>query len=219
MVRRNAKRGIKVAARRHRPGARTGSGARNSNPYARRSRKSKARAGHRRLSRETAAKRQLEALNQAAVKDFENAARYFQKQKYDKAREIFADLVNAPAREVAARARVHLQLCEQKLNSTGKRAAAKTAEDFYNLGVIQLNARALDQAIEYLSQADKLAPNQEHIRYALAAARALQGSTDAALEHLSAAIELRPQNRIRARRDDDFTPLAEEPRFKQLVSS
>lgn len=165
-----------------------------------------------------AEKRHIEAQLFAAVKDFESAVLYFQKQKFDKAREIFQKLAKSPALEVAARARVHLRMCEQKLSSMGGVPGAKTAEDYYNLGVVEVNARAFDLAIEHLNKADKMAPNQEHIRYVLAAAHALQGNTDTALEHLSAAIELRPGNRIRARRDDDFRSLADDPRFKQLVN-
>jgi tetratricopeptide (TPR) repeat protein len=169
-------------------------------------------------AQETAQKRHIDAHYIAAVKDFEAAVRHFQKQKFDKAKEIFEKLVSSPALEVAARARVHLQLCEQKLGAAERAPAAKTAENYYNLGVMELNARSLDQAVEHLSKADKLAPNQEHIRYVLAAAHALQGNTNAALEHLSAAISLRPGNRIRARRDEDFRLLASDPRFKQLIS-
>ncbi len=160
-----------------------------------------------------------EARYLAAVREFKTAVRYFQMQKFKKAKEIFKELVNSPAREVAARARVHLRLCEQKLEPLSRPAAGKTVEDFYTLGVVELNVRNLDLAIEYLSKADKLAPDQEHIRYALAAAHSLQGNVDVALEHLSAAIALRPDNRFQARRDSDFQSVATDPRFKRLVSS
>ncbi len=168
-------------------------------------------------AQDAAQKRHIDPQYLAAVRDFETAVRHFQKQKFDKAKEIFEKLVSSPALEVAARARVHLQLCEQKLGAE-RGPAAKTAEDYYNLGVVELNARSLAQAVEHLSKADKLAPNREHIRYVLAAAHALQGNTGAALEHLSAAISLRPANRIRARRDEDFRLLASDPRFRQLTS-
>lgn len=168
-------------------------------------------------ARETAEKRRSDAPYLAAVKNFETAARYIQKQNYEKAQDILEKLVASPVSEVAARARVHLRLCEQRLKSLT--SELKTAEEFYNLGVSELNARNLDLAIEHLGKADKLAPNREHIRYAWAAAHALQGNADAALEHLKAAITLRPENRFHARHDEDFQPVAVDPRFKRLVSS
>lgn len=151
-----------------------------------------------------------------ALKSFGDAARYFRKKNYEKAQELFEKVAGSPARELAERARVHLSLCEQKLGAHGP--APKTAGDFYDLGVAKLNARAMEQAIEYLGKADKSAPDHEHIKYALAAAHAIQGNTDAALEHLRIAISLRPSNRYQARYDDDFQALASDPRFKRLVS-
>jgi len=164
---------------------------------------------------QNADKKRLDAQYQAAIRGFALAARAFQKQKYAKAKEILEKVANGPVREVAERARIHLRLCEQKLSRPA--AVLKTADDYYTLGVGALNARDLTVAIEHLTKAHKLKPNQEHVRYALAAAQALQGNVDAALGHLKEAIALRPANRIQARYDEDFQGLASDPRFKQLV--
>lgn len=151
-----------------------------------------------------------------AVSDFDAAVRHFQKERFDRAKEIFEKLALGPVIEVAARARVHLQLCEQRLK-TETAPVPKTAEDCYNLGLFELNAGRAEAALEHLAKADKLNPRQEYVLYALAAAHARLGNTDAALTHLSQAIELRPQNRHNARRDEDFQPLVHEPRFKKLT--
>jgi len=153
---------------------------------------------------------------QAALKSFTAAARHFHKQNYEKAQELFEKVASSEVRELAVRARVHLALCENKL---GRQAPApKSATDFYDLGVAELNARHLERAIEYLNKADKSTPDREHVQYALAAAHALQGSTDIAVAHLKAAIALRPGNRYQARYDEDFQPLATDPRFQRLIS-
>jgi tetratricopeptide (TPR) repeat protein len=86
------------------------------------------------------------------------------------------------------------------------------------MGIACLNARRLELAVEHLSKADKLRPNQDHVRYALAASHALLGTIDEALAHLEVALALRPENRIYARRDEDFLGLADDPRFRQLVN-
>lgn len=157
----------------------------------------------------------LDARYISAVRKFDEAARAFRSQKYGKARELFEKLASGEVREVAERARVHLQLCHQKLSAPAPRP--KNAEEYYTLGVGALNARNLRAAIEHLGKADKLAPNQEHIRYALATAHALEGNTGAALEQLKSAITLRPANRIQARHDEDLAGLAADPRFRHLV--
>jgi tetratricopeptide (TPR) repeat protein len=150
-----------------------------------------------------------------AVKNFEAGVRLFQKQNYERAKEVFEKLACGPAYEVANRAETYLRLCEQKLGR--KEAAPKTAADYYDVGVAQLNARDLERAIGSLNRADRLGPNQDHVRYALAAAHALLHNVDAALEHLKAAIGLRPANRFLARKDEDFRGLAADPRFRRLV--
>jgi tetratricopeptide (TPR) repeat protein len=151
----------------------------------------------------------------AAVRNFETGVRMFQKQNYERAREVFEKLLVGSTVEVRNRAQVYLHLCEQKLAQTGP--SPRTPEDYYHLGVAQLNARQVEAALENLTRANKLRPNQEHIRYALAAAHALAGNADAALEHLTAAIGLRPGNRYQASKDEDFHSLASDPRFARLI--
>ncbi len=152
---------------------------------------------------------------QAAVKAFAEAMQNFHRQKFGRAKEMFEKAAaNAPS-EIVARARVHIHLCEQKLSKPSR--APKTPEDFYNLGVAELNARDLQSAVEHLTKADKAAPKHDEILYALAAAQCLLGNTDMALEHLRAAIALRQENRFLAQHDDDFEPLRSDARFRPLI--
>lgn len=152
---------------------------------------------------------------QTAIKNFEIGVRAFQKQNYQRAAEIFEKLVQNDARDVAERAHVHLRLCRQR---TGRAAPhPKSADDFYALGVACLNARQFNMAVENLVKADKMKPRQEHIQYALAVSHSLGGNSDAAITHLEAAFTLRPENRIHARRDEDFQGLATDPRFRRLI--
>lgn len=152
----------------------------------------------------------------AAVRNFETGLQFEQRQNYRKAREVFEKLAAAAPADIADRARVHLRACNERLGANAP--APKTAGDFHVLGVAELNARDLDRAVEHLSKAQKLDPKREEIRYALAAAYAQKGASEEALEHLEAAIHLRPQNRYQARHDADFQPLAGNPRFVSLIS-
>ena len=152
----------------------------------------------------------------AAVRSFEAGLQLEQRQNYRKAREIFKKLVAEGPADVADRARVHLRACTDRAGA--KTTAPRTVGDYHVMGVAELNRRHLDRAVEYLSKARKLQPNREEIRYALAAAHALRGDHEEALQHLEAAIALRPQNRFQARHDADFQPLAGNPRFASLVS-
>ena len=151
----------------------------------------------------------------AAIKGFELAVQQFTKQNLEKAKPLFERLGASAYPEVADRARLYFRLCQQKLERSVP--APKTAADYYALGVAELNARNLDSAAEHLTKADKMQPKREHIRFALAAAYALQGNSEAALEHLKAAIQLRPGNAYQARHDEDFQSLRSHPAFRSLV--
>ena len=70
--------------------------------------------------------------------------------------------------------------------------------------------RLLENALE---RYDERAP----IFYNLACAEAQLGETDAALEHLRAALEERPSLAENARDDADFEPLRGDPRFAEIV--
>jgi tetratricopeptide (TPR) repeat protein len=152
----------------------------------------------------------------AAVRSFEAGLHLEQRRNFQKAREIFEKLVSTAPADIADRARVHVKACAERAGDVAK--PPKTAGEYHVLGVAELNLRELDRAVEHLSKAQKLEPKREEIRYALAAAYALQGNSEAALEQLKTAIALRPQNRFQARHDADFQPLAADPRFLSLLN-
>jgi tetratricopeptide (TPR) repeat protein len=153
----------------------------------------------------------------AAVHSFELGLQQVQRQNYRKAREIFEKLVATAPADVADRARVHLKACIDRLGAAAG-PAPKTANDYQVLGVAELNVGNLDRALEHLNQAQKLEPQREEIRYALAAAYSRKGDRDAALEHLKASITLRPENRFQARHDPDFEAIAGDEGFQALLS-
>jgi tetratricopeptide (TPR) repeat protein len=163
----------------------------------------------------TATRQKVDVPYQTAIRNFETGVRAFQKQDYHKAAEVFEKLINIDARDVAERAQVHLRLCRQRTRRPAR--APKSADEYYAVGVACMNARDLDRAIEHLDKADKLKPLQDHIQYALAVTHALGGNLDVAFVHLESAFALRPENRIHARRDEDFQGLAGDPRFRRLI--
>jgi tetratricopeptide (TPR) repeat protein len=163
----------------------------------------------------TPEKAQPDIQYQAAIKNFELGVRAFQKRNYEKAAEIFEKLAHSEFREVADRAHMHLRLCKQRVGRAAP--APKSADDYYTLGIGCLNAHQFGLAIEHLSKADRMKPHQDHIQYALAVSHSLGGNPDAAIAHLETAFTLRPENRIHARRDEDFHGLVADPRFRRLI--
>lgn len=139
--------------------------------------------------------------------------------EFEKAGRCFEDLVaeHADEPEIQERAKVLLHACEKKIQEKG-RTVLRSADDHYNVGIADLNRRALDSAVERLQHALKLMPKADHILYALATANALKGNRQQALDYLKQSIHYRGENRFLAARDTDFESLQDDPDFRQLVT-
>jgi len=153
---------------------------------------------------------------QQQLKLYEEAMRYFQQQKLHKAKQAFEKVRVGPSQELSDRALVHQRICEQRI-SRPPTPVLRTADQHYHQGVAMMNLGQWDEAREHLVKARKLSPTAEYVYYALAALDCLTGEADSALENLKIAIDFRAENRYRARNDEDFAFLQEDPRFTELL--
>jgi len=149
------------------------------------------------------------------LSSFEAAMKLFHARKLQEAREQFQTAAEGPERDVAQRARLHISMCDRRLQQAT--VALKSAEDYYNYGVALINARNIAEARAHLEKALAMSPGTDHIHYALALAQALSGDSINAFDNLKRAIELEPRNRIMARQDADFAPLANQSPFDVLL--
>ena len=134
---------------------------------------------------------------------YTEAIRLFNSQKFDRADALLQKAMEGPNRTLAHHAQIHSQICRKKL--APPEVDLKTAEDHYNYAVTMINARRLGEAAQHLEAAIRMAPEADHLHYALAAAEALRGNAQGAYERLKTAIQLQPRNRILARGDADFS--------------
>lgn len=153
---------------------------------------------------------------QAQLGFYEEALKYFQGQKFARAKQSLERVLEGPSKELRDRAQMHIRICDQRI-SREPAPAAKTAEDHYTQGVALMNLGRWDEAREHLDRARKAAPKADHIVYAMAALDCLTGEADSAMQNLKIAIQLRPENRYHARNDEDFSFLQEDPRFTELL--
>jgi len=153
------------------------------------------------------------APNQLA--SFESAMRLFHARQLREARELFAQAACGPERDVANRAQLHIAMCDRRLQQITPNL--RSAEDYYNYGVALINLRNVKEARAHLEKALEISPAADHIHYALALAQALDGDLANAHQNLKRAIELEPRNRLIARQDADFAPLASQPPFDALI--
>jgi tetratricopeptide (TPR) repeat protein len=153
--------------------------------------------------------------SQKQLASFESAMKQFHARRFKEARDLFHAATQGPERDIAHRARLHATICEGRLERAP--VNLQTAEEHYNYGIALLNTRKIDDARSHLEQALALAPEADHVFYALAAAQALSGDAAGAHEHLKRAIELDPKNRLMARQDGDFAALSSQTAFQTLL--
>jgi tetratricopeptide (TPR) repeat protein len=150
-----------------------------------------------------------------AVQNYEAGLRAMQEHKFDKAKPYLQKVVSGPSKELADRASVHLNACNQQT----ERAITqfKSPEEHYDYAVSLMNVGDYVSAREHLEKLSKQAPKADYVAYGLAALDCLTGHVEDSLRHLNNAIRLNPGLRFQARNDSDFQNLVEDPRFTELL--
>lgn len=150
-----------------------------------------------------------------AVQNHEAGLRAMQEHKFERAKSLFQKVVAGPSRELADRAAVHLNTCNQQLARASN--VFKTVEEHYDYAVSLMNLGDYVGAREHLDKLIKQSPKADYVSYGLAVLECLTGHFEDSLKRLQEAIKLNPANRFQARNDSDFQALADDPRFTELL--
>ena len=150
-----------------------------------------------------------------ALQSYEAGLRAMQEHKFEKAKGSLQKVLQGPSKELADRAAVHLNTCNQHM----ERASIQfdSAEEHYDYAVSLMNVGDYVQAREHLDKLLKDSPKADYVVYGLAALDCLTGRVEDALKNLDEAIRINPAVRFQARNDSDFQNLAEDPRFTELL--
>jgi tetratricopeptide (TPR) repeat protein len=150
-----------------------------------------------------------------AVQNYEAGLKALQIHKYEKAKGYFEKVVTGPSPELADRAAVHLNSCNQQMSRASN--TFKTPEEQFDYAVSLMNMGDYVTARESLEELTKKSPNLDFVWYGMAALNCLTGHFPEAINHLHEAIRRNPSNRYQARNDSDFKNLADDPRFTELL--
>jgi tetratricopeptide (TPR) repeat protein len=150
-----------------------------------------------------------------AVQNYENGLKLLQTQKFDKAKAALEKVLEGPSSELADRARMHISICNQQLAKTSTNF--KTPEEQYDYAISLMNGGDYDEARNHLSKLVKNHAKADYGFYGLALLDCLTGHVEDALRNLQQAIKLNPSNRFQARNDSDFSAMADDPRFTELL--
>jgi len=150
-----------------------------------------------------------------AIQNYETGLRALQEHKFDKAKTHLQKVIGSPSKELADRASVHINTCNQHLDKVI--AQFKSPEEHFDYAVSLMNVGDYVQAREHLEKLQKQSPKADYVIYGLAALDCMTGHVEDSLRNLDAAIRLNPALRFQARNDSDFQNLAEDPRFTELL--
>lgn len=156
-----------------------------------------------------------EIAHKQALERFSSALELMNQGQYVRARAILDRLIDNPSREIGERAKVYLNICNQRASKPA--VQLKSVDDMYDYAVKLANEGHPDQAEEHLRKALKISPRADFLYYALAATFALRNDVEATLEYLDKAIQMNHRNRYQAQNDPDFENMLEDPRFTELI--
>jgi len=146
---------------------------------------------------------------------YENALRLMQAGKYEKAHDIFNEmLANAPG-DLADRIRMYIAACVSQISKGA--TSFETHEERYDYAISLLNHGHYDDAREHFQAILLKNDTADYAFYGLALLASMTGENQKCIEHLTEAIRLNAQNRIQARSDSDFDGVADDPRFTELL--
>lgn len=149
------------------------------------------------------------------LQGYEQALKLLQAQKYEKAKSLLEKVIESGISELADRAKVHVNICNQQLAHIQN--TFNTPEEHYDFAVSLMNLGDFVTAREHLEILSTQRPNLDFVWYGLAVLECLTGRTSESLQHLAEAIRLNPGNRFQARNDSDFRNMADDPRFTELL--
>ena len=157
----------------------------------------------------------------AALKLYAAGFKLMQSEKFEKAKAEFDGLIKEFPKETELldRAHVLIHACNNRIQEAKNSPRLNGADEYYEVGIAEFNGHNIAKALEHLQHALKLSPKGDYIHYALAAASALNGDRETALDYLRKAIQYRDENRFLAVNDDDFESLSQDSDFIDLTTS
>ena len=150
-----------------------------------------------------------------AVQAYEQALKAMQSQKFERAKPLLEQVIGSGSKELADRAGLHLNICNQHLARTSTKFANPAEQ--YDYAISLMNMGDYVGAREQLEKLVQNNPKLDFAWYGYSVLECLTGHYPEALHHLSESIRLNVNNRFQARNDSDFQNLADDPRFTELL--
>jgi tetratricopeptide (TPR) repeat protein len=154
-----------------------------------------------------------------AVALYQRGIEALQSHRYREAAELLNSVVARypEEKELHERAFLYLRVCERQIAAAPPRP--ETPEERTLAATLAINNGTPDQAIAILATLIADDPENDQATYMLGVANALKGRPDVALQYLSLAMALNPENRSVARKDPDLELLRRTDDMRLLLAS
>ncbi|HEV2576343.1 MAG TPA: tetratricopeptide repeat protein [Acidobacteriaceae bacterium] len=156
-----------------------------------------------------------DAARKQTLAMYESALKLMQSGKYDKAHQAFTQMLETAPQDLADRIRVYIAACVSQIEKGSTKFESN--EERYDYAISLLNQGQYDDARQHFEQILKQNDAADYAFYGLALLASMTGDTQECIDKLREAIRLNGQNRLQARADSDFEPVAEDPRFTELL--
>lgn len=152
---------------------------------------------------------------QAVLANYQAAVTLMQQGRFAEAHPAMEKLLKDAPPELTDRIRMYLAACVAQ--SAKGEHQFQNAEEQYDFAISLLNDGQYEEAREHLNEIVDDDPQADYGFYGLAVLASMTGDAESCLQKLGEAIRLRAQNRFQARSDSDFQPMADDPRFTELL--
>src|SRR5262245_58763571 len=129
-----------------------------------------------------------------AVQNYEAGLKAMQERKFERAKALLEKVATGPSRELADRAAVHLNTCNQQLGARSG-AGFKSVEEHYDFAISLMNSGDYDGCRGHLEKLAKQSPKSDFVWYGLAVLDCLTQRVEPALKNLQESIRLNGGNR------------------------
>ena len=146
---------------------------------------------------------------------YEKAIHLMQSGQYPEAHVAFQELLADAPHDLADRIRMYIAACVAQIHKGT--TEFRSHEERYDYAISLLNHGHYDDAREHFRDILLEKDDCDYAFYGLALLASMTNSSHECLNHLEKAIRLNPQYRIQARADSDFSNMAEDPRFTELL--
>ncbi|MBU4267448.1 MAG: hypothetical protein KJ808_01160 [Acidobacteria bacterium] len=159
---------------------------------------------------------------QAITADYEKALQLFHKKSFGKAGEAFKKIIETykdsefySVLEIPARAKVYQSMASAQTHP--KTIKLESAQDYVWEGVYQLNAGAIDKALEFFVHAEKNNYRDAFLYFLMAAAYLKKEDTANSLRYVGKCLKKDELYKVIIYNEPDFEPLFQDQDFLNLV--